>query len=162
MLRKILIVLMSLLVCPCTSASQPDARPKVITLSYHKTDGRRYPQAWYDFRMEENGSYTLVNSTNRSLEKGLQAVVPADVADSLAQIVREEKMTKYKEHYKPPFEILDGTSWSLYVRFEDKTSLSSSGYMAWPRGDGLKRLNNYLDNLWKQVEGQAEEINLLK
>ena len=137
-----------------------EAVRKVIILSYHKTDGRRYPQAWYDFQLEKDGRYMLINSTNRSPKEALRAEVPAYVADSLAQIVREEKMAKYKESYTHPHKILDGTSWSLYVRLDDKTSFSSSGYMAWPKGDGLERLNSYLGNLWKEVEGQAEVIDL--
>ena len=160
----VLIILMALLVSsPVTGAStdaDSEAAPKVIILSYHKTDGRRHPQAWYDFQLEKDGRYMLINSTNRSPKEALRAEVPAYVADSLAQIVREEKMGKYKEHYTQPHKILDGTSWSLYVRLDDKTSFSSSGYMAWPRGDGLQRLNTYLCNLWKLVEGQAEEIDL--
>gem|GEM_PF-2982358 len=158
------IVLMAILVSspvagvPADTAA--DAAPKVIILSYHKTDGRRYPQAWYDFQLEEDGRFMLTNSTNRSQREALRAEVPAYVADSLAQIVREEKMSKYKEHYTQPHKILDGTSWSLYVRMDDKTSFSSSGYMAWPKGDGLERLNTYLGNLWKLVEGQAEVIDL--
>ena len=137
-----------------------EAAQKVIILSYHKTDGRRHPQAWYDFQLEEDGRYMLVNSTNRYQREALRAEVPAYVADSLAQIVREEKMSKYKEHYTQPDTILDGTSWSLYVRLDDQTSFSSSGYMAWPKGDGLERLNTYLGNLWKEVEGKAEVIDL--
>ena len=135
---------MALLVSsPVTGAStdaDSEAAPKVIILSYHKTDGRRHP--------------------HRSPKEAWRAEVPAYVADSRAQIVREEKMGKYKEHYTQPHKILDGTSWSLYVRLDDKTSFSSSGYMAWPRGDGLQRLNTYLCNLWKLVEGQAEKIDL--
>ncbi len=160
----VLIILMALLVSsPVTGAStdaDSEAAPKVIILSYHKTDGRRHPQAWYDFQLEKDGRYMLTNSTNRSPKEALRAEVPAYVADSLAQIVREEKMGKYKEHYTQPHKILDGTSWSLYVRLDDKTSFSSSGYMAWPRGDGLQRLNTYLCNLWKEVEGKAEVIDL--
>ena len=104
----------------------------------------------------------LVNSTNRSPKEALRAEVPAYVADSLAQIVREEKMSKYKEHYTQPYTILDGTSWSLYVRFDDKTSCVSSGYEAWPEGDGLKKLQAFLREVWLQVEEKAEEIDLWK
>ena len=102
----VLIILMALLVSsPVTGASTDavsEAAPKVIILSYHKTDGRRHPQAWYDFQLEKDGRYMLINSTNRSPKEALRAEVPAYVADSLAQIVREEKMGKYKEHYTHP------------------------------------------------------------
>ena len=63
------------------------------------------------------------------------------------QIVLEEKMYGYKESYSPIFKVLDGYSWHLRVRFSDGTSISSGGSNARPEGDGLKRLENYLNQL---------------
>jgi len=160
------IILMALLTSsPVVGASADTtsaAAPKVIILSYHKSDGRTWPDAWYDFQLEKDGRYTLSNSTQRSRTKAMKAEVPADVADSLAKIVIEENMKDYEYSYKPPFQVLDGTTWSLYVRFDDKTSCVSSGYEAWPEGNGLKRLQEYLREVWLQVEEKAEEIDLWK
>ena len=61
--------------------------------------------------------------------------------------VLEEKMYGYKESYSPIFKVLDGYSWHLRVRFSDGTSISSGGSNARPEGDGLKRLENYLNQL---------------
>ena len=162
----VFIILMALLVSsPVAGAptdTVADAAPKVIILSFHKSDGRVWPDAWYDFQLEKDGRYTLSNSTQRSRTRAMKAEVPAYVADSLAKIVIEENMKDYEYSYKPPFQVLDGTTWSLYVRFDDKTSCVSSGYEAWPEGNGLKRLQEYLREVWQQVEENAEEIDLWK
>ena len=162
----VFIILMALLVSSPVAGAPTDivvdAAPKVIILSFHKSDGRTWPDAWYDFQLEKDGRYTLSNSSLRSRTRAMKAEVPAYVADSLAKIVIEENMKDYEYSYKPPFQVLDGTTWSLYVRFDDKTSCVSSGYEAWPEGNGLKRLQEYLREVWLQVEEKAEEIDLWK
>ena len=158
-MRRILIVLMTFLFSSCMAHSSAEL-PRVVSLHFHKTNCSAIPEIWFDFKMDEDGSCTLINCSGRSEYEALQAIVPAKVADSLAKIAKEEKMTKYKEHYRPPFQVYDGWQWSLYIRFEDKTSCSSSGHMERPRGEGLKRLVEYLNEVWKQVEDKAETIDI--
>ena len=63
--------------------------------------------------------------------------------------------------YAPPFQVYDGWQWSLYISFDDKSSVSSSGHMESPRGDGLKRLEEYLKDVWAKVdESQAEIVDI--
>lgn len=53
--------------------------------------------------------------------------------DSLLAIVKTYKMDKYKNDYRPPYDVFDGDSWSLYYSYDSGRSLSSGGYMAWPK-----------------------------
>lgn len=76
-----------------------------------------------------------------------QKRIGKEEVNGLRQIVLEEKMYGYKERYSPIFKVLDGYSWHLRVRFSDGTSISSGGSNARPEGDGLKRLENYLNQL---------------
>ena len=153
-----LIVLMSLITPSCAANPSPK---KVVSLSYHQTSDNEQPDIWFDLRVDKEGVCTLTNCTRRSRREALRAVVPAEVADTLAQIAKEEKMDKYKSYYAPPFQVYDGWQWSLYISFDDKASVSSSGHMESPRGDGLKRLEEFLKDVWAKVdESQAEIVDI--
>lgn len=144
-----------------SSCSAESPAPKVTALHFQETSSNEIPDIWYDFKTEEDGTCTLTNCTGRFPNEALRAKVPAEVADSLTQIVKEEKMRKYNEHYRLPFDVCDGWQWSLYIRFEDSPSLSSSGHMKRPGGNGLKRLEEYFKQVWEQVEeSKAETVNI--
>lgn len=144
-----------------SSCSAESPAPKVIALHFQETSSNEIPDIWFDFKTEEDGTCTLVNGTGRFPNEALRAKVPAEVADSLTKIVKEEKMRKYDEHYRLPFLVLDGWQWSLHIRFEDSPSVSSSGHMERPSGDGLKRLEEYFNEVWKQVdESNADKVNI--
>jgi hypothetical protein len=159
-MRKSLVIIlfMSLLIPSCAANTSPR---KVVSLSYHQTSANEWPDIWFDLRMDKDSVYTLTNSSRRSKREALRAVVPAEVADNLAQIAEEEQMDKYEYYYEPPFPVYDGWQWSLYISFDDKSSVSSSGHMESPRGDGLKRLEEYLKEVWAKVdESQAEIVDI--
>ena len=67
--------------------------------------------------------------------------------EKLKQIIVEEKMMKYKEHYRPVFEVLDGYMWHFEATFSEGARVYSSGSNARPGGDGLKRVREYLTEL---------------
>ena len=90
--------------------------------------------------------------------EALRAVVPTEVADRLAQIAEEEKMDQYEYRYEPPVQVYDGWQWSLFIYLDDKSAISSSGHMARPEGDGLQRLEDYLNEVWSQVDKTKAEI----
>lgn len=56
------------------------------------------------------------------------------VFDSLQVMVQKYKMYNWSGHYQPEFDIMDGTSWSLYVRYASRKTISAGGYMAGPDG----------------------------
>ncbi len=146
---------MALFSLSCNANQSPK---KVVSLSYHQTSTFAQPDVWFDLRVDKDGICTLTNSSRRLRTEALRAVVPAEVADSLAKIAREEKMDKYKDYYAPPFQVCDGWQWSLYIYFDDKSSISSSGHMECPSGEGLKRLEEYLNEVWSQVDETKAEI----
>ena len=67
-------------------------------------------------------------------EYPLSATVEVDksILDDLQQIVEKYNMHKYKDHYLPPVEVLDGSMWSMGIGFADGDYVSSSGSNAWP------------------------------
>ena len=65
------------------------------------------------------------------------------------QIIMEEKMYKYKDSYTPMMRVLDGRSWHFEANFADGTRIYSHGENASPRGEGLERIQNLMDDLIK-------------
>ena len=56
----------------------------------------------------------------------------ASVMDSLEALVQQYKMDRYKERYKPMFDIKDGDTWDLSLKYSDGKSVRSGGYEALP------------------------------
>lgn len=81
------------------------------------------------------------------------------VFDSLQQIITKHKMYTYYGHYQPPFDITDGGSWSLYVRYASGNSIDAGGYMAGPDGYGaaFREIRQCLDH-WKELPVAANEV----
>lgn len=75
-----------------------------------------------------------------------------EVLDSLTRIVVEEDVLKWKESYYPPKDmmVLDGESWNYSVTFKDGTIFSSHGSNAWPKTNGLRRTQEYINSLKKK------------
>ena len=154
-IKNVLFVLMALVSLSC-NANQLSR--KVVSLSYHQTSSNAWPDVWFDLSVDKDGTCTLTNCSRRSRMEALRAVVPTEVADRLAQIAEEEKMDQYEYRYEPPVQVYDGWQWSLFIYLDDKSAISSSGHMARPEGDGLQRLEDYLNEVWSQVDKTKAEI----
>ena len=75
----------------------------------------------------------------------------AETMNRFRQIIEEEKMYKYKERYTPMMQVLDGWGWSFSAKFSDGSVISSHGENAGPRGDGLKRIRSYMQELVSHI-----------
>lgn len=84
-----------------------------------------------------------------------------EVGDSVFQYVRDmverRKLYTVGRHYMPDYEIMDASSWSLYVKFEGG-DISSSGYASGPsRSLGLGDIESYLMGIYRQKVPQKED-----
>jgi len=77
-------------------------------------------------------------------------ITSASLLKDIEDVVVKHKMRKYKGHYSPMFDVLDGTSWGMDIIFQDETSVRSGGYMAWPDDDGCQIIK---DMMRKQFKG---------
>jgi len=55
------------------------------------------------------------------------------ILDELQEMVQSFKMDRYKEQYRRRTRIVDGDAWNLNYRYNTGRSVSSGGYMAWPK-----------------------------
>ncbi len=81
------------------------------------------------------------------------------VFDSLQQLVVKHKMHRYKDYYRPKYEVMDGTSWSLDVTYASGKGINSGGYMEGP--DGYREaFQDIIDCLqhWKDLPVVVNEV----
>lgn len=99
----------------------------------------------YDVNLMTDGKVIVtIDGTNPLWGK---VEVEMSVLDSVQQIVYKYKMHNYKEHYKPAYDVCDGTMWSMHIGFADGSSVNSSGDNAWPKnsGDAFKAITNLME-----------------
>lgn len=112
----------------------------------------------YEGRVKQNpdGRYVLT-AMKENYGPLYRKQISKEAVDSFKQIIIDEKMYKYKEHYRPSMEVLDGEGWHFAAKFSDGTRLYSSGSNAWPRGNGLGRIQGYLQKLIADADSIVEE-----
>jgi hypothetical protein len=114
--------------------------------------------AFYLEHDKEKGRYLLTNASDCERENGRTIEVPDSFVQKLVQIVKEEKMYEYERDYQSPYMVLDGDSWTLYIGFENREmTVYSSGYMAYPEGDGLKRVEQLCRETWAELGPKDQE-----
>ena len=138
-------------------AAEPNDLPNVCKMEYRVRGTVMYPLMYFILKKAENEErYWLFNASNCDETNARKIEVPKSFADSVRQIVAEEKMLEYSSYYKPPYQVLDGITWSMYIGFEDrKTSVYSGGHEEYPAGDGLSRLEKLCRETWKANEDKA-------
>lgn len=133
---------------------------RLVDLHFSATHGyHAYSNIGYKAERLESGKTRITIEFGNDRDRVIEA--EGAVMDSLEAIVHEYKMYRYKGHYKPKFDILDGDSWDFYIRFADGKSASCNGYMAYPPHKGaeaLGKVESFLSR-WFYIE-PAEEIAL--
>lgn len=139
------------LFCACTRMpSVPEGA--VVSMEYRIDNATRYPEFHFILRREADGRYLLTNASGCDPEEARTIEVPAAFADSLRRIVIEEKMTAYKEHYSSWSNryVSGGTFWCISIGFEgNDEAVKSSGYMTYPKGNGLNRIQQLCEDTWQ-------------
>ena len=135
-----------LLTCMMTlfgcSQKAPDGALKGY--EYVENGMRAVPQVHYEVLFDaEDAPYVRHVKWN-----GEEIVVPApsQLPAQIDSLVRRYKLHQLKDHYQPPFKVLDGVSWRLYIRYEGG-SISSGGYHTRPPErlrEGIEAINELL------------------
>ena len=86
----------------------------------------------YTVSLLADGQVRLVIDEGFPGEKDL-VLDDTSIFDGLTAILKEYRTDQYKKSYRRRFMVRDGDSWSLEYRFDSGHSVSSEGYMAWPR-----------------------------
>ena len=93
-----------------------------------------------------NGTFTL---TAMKMNYGplFRKKIGKEEMATFKKIILDEKMYKYKEHYRPLFQVKDGHSWRFSAKFSDGSTIHSTGENSKPGGNGLSKIQGYLYDL---------------
>lgn len=154
-MKKIMICmiagLMSMTGC---GAHEPEG--ELVSIEY--TESGTMAGYIYEGRVKQNPDGTFVLMAMKENYGPLfQKQISKEAVDTFKQIIIEEKMYKYKEHYRPKMQVLDGYGWHFAAKFSDGTRLYSSGSNARPGGNGLGRIQGYLQRLIADADSIVEE-----
>lgn len=113
-----------------------DENDTIVRFSLSEGGGmNRFAGFGYDIRETKDGKVHFHFDEGLLNEKEF-TLDDHSVFDSLQKLVLKHKMYQYKDWYRPEFDITDGTTWGLEVRYASGKSISSGGYMAGPKGYG--------------------------
>ena len=109
-------------------------RPSLSTLDsfyYSATHGfRGFTNRGYRAERLDDGKTRITVELGDDRDRVFLA--EASVMDSLEALVQTYRMDRYKERYKPMFDIKDGDTWDLSLKYSDGKTVRSGGYEALP------------------------------
>lgn len=157
--RGLLFCMLSGLVGVISCAMKKMPEGELVSVEYTRSGTMAGYQ--YEGRVSQDASGTFVlRAMKENYGPLFEKKIDAEAMEHFRQIIEEEKMYQYKESYRPMMEVLDGWGWSFYASFSDGSVISSHGYNASPKGDGLGRIQGYMDELIKdgvQIEELSDE-----
>ncbi len=150
--QKLFLILLTMLLnlfAGCTHAKPVPDSP-IAFMEYRVDNATRYPTLYFILRRDDDGRYWLTNASNCDPELAHAIEVPASFAEQLKQIVVEERMLAYKEHYLSwrHRHVCGGDMWRFHLSLADSTAVSSSGFMKYPKGNGLYRVEQLCRATW--------------
>ena len=154
-MKKLLLTMLCPLLSGCMQA-RPVPDGPITAMEYCVDNATRYPTCHFVLRMDEDGRYWLTNGTGCDIENAPSVEVPVDFVEQLKQIVIEERMMGYKAEYSSwrHRHVCGGDMWRFTLSFADsETAVSSFGYMVYPKGNGLSRLEQLCRTTWEKMKG---------
>ena len=167
MKKNLLLICLITLMVSCISQNPQNHNAmkteRLTYFSFNQHNTMRYLNGeGYKVSAEKDGRIRVIIDEALPSEKEFY-LDDASIFDSLKAIVDEYKMDKYKSDYKPLMRVLDGDSWSLYYKYDSGRSVSSGGYMAWPRNysEAHQALADYFKQ-WREWQVGIKMIDYFK
>lgn len=162
-MMKTMIVLAGLLsLFGCASpkhSPKPSENDTITYFSLSEGGGMdRFSGYAYQVELTEEGKVHFLFDEGYPDEKEL-TIDDRSVFDSLNAIILKHKVYKYEGRYMPKYDVLDGTSWGLYVVYASGNTLSTGGYMAGPSGYRAA-IGDFIQCLdqWKALPGASNDV----
>ena len=131
-------------------------RPKKVKISdiknfhFSYTSGyAMYSYTTYDLDYKGNKYIASIKPNGIADDEKREIEVDEKFVNDLKNILSKYDVGSWDGFKKSDKYVLDGDSFSLSVYFEDKTSISASGYMIWPKN--YSNVRNEIDNLFMKT-----------
>ena len=122
---------------------------KLVSLEYTRS-AMRGNEYEVSLTTEANGDVVL-RAMKENYGELIEKKLTEEEVAGFVSIIKEEKMYKYKEKYRPLLKVLDGYMWHFNARFEHG-SIDSGGSNANPGGEGLNRIKAYAISIVNRKE----------
>ena len=111
-----------------------------------------YMNGWisYKIKKEDDKWIAIIKHNQVAEEDATKIDIKEDKIEELKKILEEYKIGKWDGFQGSNKHVLDGHSFSLYIKFEDNTSISASGYENYP--SGYKEFRSKMDSFFKEIE----------
>lgn len=107
---------------------------EITQLSFHYTKGyAMYADVEYTLQSENNIYTVTIKQDGVASEDADTFVVDEAFVQEITQLLATYNVEKWYNFKKSNKHVLDGDSFSLYIKNENKESLSASGYEKWPK-----------------------------
>lgn len=130
----------SLFGCKTSGITTKEPNAPLIKYSYRLSNTSIMPMKEFTVEKIDEITCKVTFASDFDPQKGGVVMDSLETSIGLLQEIEKEvrahKMYKYKEHYTPPFRILDGKSWIMSMKFED-SYFYSSGENEYPSDNGL-------------------------
>ena len=156
-----ILLLMSLLSLFGCGQNEPNGDRTVQSVYFSGTHGyHAYSNIGYRAERMEDGRTRVIVEVGNDRDRVFET--DGSLMDTLDSLVWKYRMDRYKGHYQPKMEILDGDSWSMEITFTDGSYSSCGGYMAYPPGKGAEAIGKVEGTLsgWLYQE-PAEDVALI-
>lgn len=152
------LVFVAFLFSRCSLFSHDDYSPQakmkefpnaeITSVRYVKQGTMAIPERVRSFKKMNDGRY-LAKMAN--YDKVDSTYCSQDVADKIYECLKNGQLHKYKRNYRTKMRVLDGYSWSIDVQFEDRSSIMSGGYMAYPKNySAVAGFNAIIESLFSK------------
>lgn len=160
-LMMLLGIIASLFGCSSSEGKATDPRENDTITYFSLSEGggmNRFSGFSYSIKETKEGKVHFLFNEGYPDEKEF-TLDDHSVFDSLQKIILKYKMYNYYGHYQPEFDITDGHSWSLYVKYKSRKTINAGGYMAGPEGydKAFREIIQCLD-YWKEMPANADDV----
>lgn len=133
----------------CHAAPKPKSGARLTAYEYCEHGTMAQPNTDFRITLDKGEQTCLISIFSHESMNYHVYRADASLMDSICLVIREKKMHKYKAHYKPCFEVLDGNTWHYEASFSDGTLLTSHGHEAGPRDKGFRTIELMVKNWTK-------------
>ena len=154
-MKYIIIVIGTIILLGVVVFSLPKLKPiedikDIKVFHYGTTDGMAiYDGVHYSIDYEDDKYMATIQKNGQSEEDAKKIEISKEKVEELEEILNKYEVSKWNGFKKSDKDVLDGHSFSLYIRLSDDTSIEASGYMKWPNHYNEVRgsLEEYFENL---------------
>ena len=103
----------------------------------------------YEIDYDNNEYKTSIIPNGIPDEDKLEIKINKEVIDRIEQVLNKYNISKWNGFDKVDKNVLDGDSFSLYLRMQNDKTIEASGYMKWP--DNYGKVRSELDSIFMEI-----------